>query len=88
VICRAFSALDMFVSMAIPLLAEHAALIAMKGKISESEMASVEKLAMPMNAGLSIEKYTLPFADADRAMLKLMIRSSITASSVDILSRK
>jgi len=88
VICRAFSALDMFVSMAIPLLAEHGALIAMKGKISDTEMASVEKLAIPLNAALSIEKYTLPFAEADRAILKLMINSSISASAVDTLSRK
>jgi len=73
VICRAFSALDMFVSMAIPLLAEHGALIAMKGKISDTEMASVEKLAIPLNAALSIEKYTLPFAEADRAILKFTL---------------
>jgi 16S rRNA (guanine527-N7)-methyltransferase len=73
VICRAFSASDMFISMAIPFLAEHGAMIAMKGKISDSEIAAVEKLAMPLNAELSIEKYTLPFADADRAILKLSL---------------
>jgi len=73
VICRAFSALDMFISMGIPLLAEHGALIAMKGKISDTEMASVEKLAIPLNAALSIEKYTLPFAEADRAILKFTL---------------
>jgi 16S rRNA (guanine527-N7)-methyltransferase len=71
VICRAFSALDTFVFMAIPFLVEHGAIIAMKGKISESEIAAVEKLAIPLNVKLSIEKYILPFSDADRAILKL-----------------
>jgi len=36
-------------------------------------MASVEKLAIPLNAALSIEKYTLPFAEADRAILKFTL---------------
>lgn len=72
-ICRAFSDLDTFVSMAIPFLAEHGEIIAMKGKISDSEIAAVEKLAMPLNATLSIEKYSLPFIDADRAILKLSL---------------
>jgi hypothetical protein len=53
--------------MAMPFLAEHGAIIAMKGKISDSEIDAAKKLAMPLN----IERYTLPFIDADRAILEL-----------------
>lgn len=69
VICRAFSDLNTFVSMAVPFLAEHGAIIAMKGKISDSEIDVVKKLAISLN----IERYTLPFIDADRAIFELRL---------------
>jgi 16S rRNA (guanine527-N7)-methyltransferase len=68
VICRAFSAAKAFFSTAMPFLAKGGAMIAMKGKISEDEIRSEFSEAVYEN--MSIEKYSLPFCGADRAILK------------------
>ncbi|MBW2590755.1 MAG: class I SAM-dependent methyltransferase, partial [Deltaproteobacteria bacterium] len=69
IICRAFSRLDKIILKALPLLAKDGIIIAMKGKLSESELKSAGKY----NLSLTVEKYKLPFLELERslAILKL-----------------
>jgi len=64
VICRAFSDLGKFAKLALPFLKPEGRMIAMKGKISEEEIAPVrEQLAV------DVEKYNLPVSGAERTLL-------------------
>jgi 16S rRNA (guanine527-N7)-methyltransferase len=65
IICRAFSRLDKIILKALPLLAKDGIIIAMKGKISESEIESAGK----NNLSLSVEKYKLPFLELERTLV-------------------
>ena len=65
IICRAFSRLDKILTKALPLLAKGGIIIAMKGKISESEIESVGK----NNLSLVVEKYKLPFLELERTLV-------------------
>lgn len=64
IICRAFSRLDKIIIQALPLLAKNGMIIAMKGKLSESELESVSKY----NLSLTVEKYKLPFLELERSL--------------------
>ena len=64
IICRAFSRLDKIILQALPLLAKDGMIIAMKGKLSESELESASKY----NLSLAVEKYKLPFLELERSL--------------------
>ena len=64
IICRAFSRLDKIILQALPLLAKDGIIIAMKGKLSESELESAGKY----NLSLTVEKYKLPFLELERSL--------------------
>ena len=65
IICRAFSRLDKIILQALPLLAKDGMIIAMKGKLSESELESASKY----NLSLTVEKYKLPFLELERTLV-------------------
>ena len=69
IICRAFSRLDKIILKALPLLTKDGIIIAMKGKLSDSELESAGKY----NLSLTVKKYKLPFLELERslAILKL-----------------
>ena len=66
---RAFSRLDLFVSLAAPLLAEGGVLIAMKGAHADDEIAASDEV---VHAGgftvTSIHRYSLPQSMGDRVL--------------------
>lgn len=64
VICRALSALGDFAKLALPFLKPGGRMIAMKGKISEEEIAPVRE-QLPVD----VEKYSLPVSGAERTLL-------------------
>ena len=65
IICRAFSRLDKIIFKALPLLAKDGIIIAMKGKLSESELESAGKCDL----SLTVEKYKLPFLELERTLV-------------------
>ena len=65
VVCRALSSLDKIVSQALPLLAKDGIIIAMKGKLTESELESAGKY----NLSLTVKKYKLPFLELERTLV-------------------
>lgn len=74
VICRAFSSLDKFIQLTVPILSENGIIIALKGKISNSEMESAGLSGKGRETGKSlyrtdIIKYRLPYTDSERAMI-------------------
>ncbi len=80
IVCRALSALDSFVRMALPLLAERGMLIALKGKITKAELDSVKSIKRESREmtnpeqekfSLTLKRYTLPYLDADRSLVCL-----------------
>jgi len=73
VICRAFSALDLFFVKAIPLLEEEGFALAMKGKADEKEIRAADSFlaAQPRNWEMSRQTYDLPFSDSHRSLFYL-----------------
>ena len=80
IVCRALSALDNFVRMALPLLAEGGMLIALKGKITRAELDSMESIKRESREmtnpeqekfSLTLKRYTLPYLNADRSLVCL-----------------
>ncbi|MEA3435603.1 MAG: 16S rRNA (guanine(527)-N(7))-methyltransferase RsmG [Thermodesulfobacteriota bacterium] len=69
IICRAFSRLDKIIFQALPLLAKNGIIIAMKGKLPESELESAGKY----NLSLTVEKYKLPFLELERSLVILKL---------------
>ena len=65
VVCRALSSLDKIVSQALPLLAKDGIIVAMKGKIFESEIESAGKY----NLSFTVKKYKLPFLELERTLV-------------------
>lgn len=70
IICRAFSRLDKIILQALPLLAKDGIIIAMKGKLSESELEAAGK----NNLSLTVEKYELPFLELERSLVILKLK--------------
>ncbi|MBT8350277.1 MAG: class I SAM-dependent methyltransferase, partial [Deltaproteobacteria bacterium] len=65
IICRAFSKLDKIILQALPLLAKDGIIIAMKGKLSGSEI----KTAGKHKTSWSVIKYKLPFLELERSLI-------------------
>jgi len=73
-VCRAFSSLDQFADLAIPLLKKQkGSMIAMKGRKKENS----KFLHTCGEQGFSIQKsaYVLPFINAERTVIKITLRS-------------
>ncbi len=88
VVCRAFSSLDSFVTLALPLLAEQGTIIALKGKTAEAETESevfrtseLSETEGKDNFSLVLKKYTLPYLDARRTMVLIQRNSGNTIYS-------
>ncbi len=71
IISRALSDLLTFVKSALPLLAEHGTIIAMKGEIDTKELDAVRANALGDQYSLEIEKYRLPSIDSQRSLVIL-----------------
>jgi 16S rRNA (guanine527-N7)-methyltransferase len=67
IVCRALSSLDMFVSLATPLLAKQGMMIALKGKTDASEIEAAEKCGV----SATVKSYKLPYLDAERMIVVL-----------------
>lgn len=83
VISRAFSGLDVFVSMALPFLKPDGRIIAMKGPDNAQEEALFESVAGTLADGTSVTArdlvltqtlYTLPFIESRRAFLVIGLK--------------
>ena len=70
IICRAFTSLDKFVLMALPLLKKNGVLIALKGKIQQKEVDEVYSLGIK-SMNIEIIKYVLPVYNAERSIIKI-----------------
>ena len=71
IISRALSDLLTFVKSAMPLLAEHGTIIAMKGEVDTKELDAVRANALGDQYSLEIEKYGLPSIDSQRSLVIL-----------------
>jgi 16S rRNA (guanine527-N7)-methyltransferase len=69
VISRALSDLSTFVKSALPLLAKHGKIIAMKGEVDAKELDAVCADASGDQYSLEIEKYGLPSIDSQRSLV-------------------
>jgi 16S rRNA (guanine527-N7)-methyltransferase len=84
VISRAFTSLTDFVLMALPVLADEGVIVAMRGKVTHSEMESL-RLRLSNNPiassrgcddlSISIKMYKLPFTDAQRSLVSIRGKS-------------
>lgn len=82
IICRAFSALNNFVAMALPFLRQNGHIIAMMGKFSEQEMHRVREAESRYRLSSEIEKYCLPLIGADRSLVSM--RYSVSAEDITL----
>jgi 16S rRNA (guanine527-N7)-methyltransferase len=71
IISRALSDLSTFVKMALPLLAKHGTIIAMKGEVDAKELDAVRAEAPEDQYSLEIEKYGLPSINGLRSLVIL-----------------
>ena len=71
IICRAFSALNNFVSMSMPFMKQSGRMIAMMGKFSEQEMRMLKDAQVRYQLLSEIEKYRLPVIGADRTLVSM-----------------
>jgi 16S rRNA (guanine527-N7)-methyltransferase len=69
IISRALSDLSAFVRSALPLLAQHGTIIAMKGEIDAKELDAVRADAAEDQFSLKIEKYGLPSMGSQRSLV-------------------
>ena len=69
IISRALSDLATFVRSALPLLAQHGTIIAMKGEIDTKELDAVRADAAEDQYSLEIETYGLPSIDSQRSLV-------------------
>jgi len=78
IISRALSSLDLFVRMALPLLADGGIIIALKGKVSRSELDNLQYNVLrgiyrPGSCNrqftVSVERYSLPLLDSERSIV-------------------
>jgi 16S rRNA (guanine527-N7)-methyltransferase len=69
IISRALSDLSTFVKSALPLLAKHGTVIAMKGEVETQELDAVRADALGDQYSLEIETYGLPSIDSRRSLV-------------------
>ncbi len=69
VISRALSSLELFVKMAMPLLAVGGAIIAMKGEVDPIELDQLRSNAPPNRYHIVIKNYKLPSIHAQRSII-------------------
>lgn len=83
VICRAFSDLPTFASMAMPFIDRNGVMIALKGKVGEEEIAATRGLTRPggtrsdgngMNVSVDVKRYQLPYLKAERSIISLRVK--------------
>jgi len=77
---RAFSSLDKFITMAIPILSERGIILAMKGDNISGEIEALDSLSLTLSGesvicsdyfDIKTIKYTLPYTDAKRSIVIL-----------------
>jgi len=81
IISRAFSSLNHFLKLALPLLAEHGTVMALKGEVDQDELESLQergtgKARINMQAGryvVQVKKFRLPFIHAARSLILIRI---------------
>jgi len=71
IISRALSDLSTFVKSALPLLAKHGTIIAMKGEVDTQELDAVREDVLEGQYSLEIETYELPSIDSRRSLVIL-----------------
>ena len=69
VISRALSSLALFVELAMPLLAAHGTIIAMKGEVDQIELDKLRSDFPPNRYHIEIKNYKLPSIDAPRSIV-------------------
>jgi len=74
ILCRALTALDRFVELALPLLSEGGTLIAMKGDLSSKEREDLNHCIEKIGSIFRWEEktYTLPFEGSRRTLVRLV----------------
>lgn len=77
IVCRAFSALNLFAETALPLLAEKGTMIALKGKISQKEIETAHSKIGKDRFELEVKTYLLPYLAAERAIVCFKSRISL-----------
>ncbi len=84
VISRASTSLTNFILMALPVLASDGVIVAMRGKVTDSELESLREclandpIASSMgspDAAIAVNKYTLPFIEAQRSLVSIRRKS-------------
>jgi 16S rRNA (guanine527-N7)-methyltransferase len=69
IISRALSPLKLFVKMALPLLAQHGTLMAMKGEVSQEELNAVDLDGLEDRYHLEVKNYRLHSIEAPRSLV-------------------
>ena len=69
IISRALSSLDLFVKMAVPLLAAQGTIIAMKGKLDQIELNKLRSDAPKDRYHIEVKSYKLPSIHAQRSIV-------------------
>ena len=69
IISRALSPLKLFVKMALPLLAQHGTLMAMKGEVSQEELNAVDLYGLEDRYHLEVKNYRLHSIEAPRSLI-------------------
>ncbi|MEI6214885.1 MAG: 16S rRNA (guanine(527)-N(7))-methyltransferase RsmG [Desulfuromonadales bacterium] len=74
IVSRAFSQLDRFVSIALPLLADNGRLIAMKGAAADDEIEAVGSVLQSVGVSIEdVQRYTLPQSMGERVMITIKV---------------
>lgn len=73
IICRAFTGLDKFVPMALPVLKEGGVILAMKGKEVDEELAALKTVQIEGGVTLDTEvtRYKLPVLESERSIFTI-----------------
>ena len=69
IISRALSPLKLFVNMALPLLAQHGTLMAMKGEVGQEELNAVDLYGPEDRYHLEVKNYRLHSIEAPRSLI-------------------
>ncbi|MDM8518040.1 16S rRNA (guanine(527)-N(7))-methyltransferase RsmG [Desulfobacterales bacterium HSG16] len=76
IICRAFSNLDSFIDMALPLVSEKGKIIALKGKFAGHKIDNLKKRLTEKgkkDINVKIHQFELPFVHADRTVISICL---------------
>jgi 16S rRNA (guanine527-N7)-methyltransferase len=76
IISRALSSLKRFVKMALPLLAEQGAIVAMKGEVTRKELDAINLDELEGRYHLEVKNYQLPSIEAARSIVMVRHNSS------------